>query len=68
MIQHYTLEKSQQGLKSIEINRVVITKSCIRIIVASVILWKHDTVLASHKKNKGKPDRNCFNRRKPHGT
>lgn len=33
-----------------------------------MILWKHDMMLASHKKYKAKPDRNCFNRRKPRGT
>lgn len=33
-----------------------------------MILWKHDTVLASHKKSKTAPDRNRFNRRKPHGA
>lgn len=36
-------------------------------IVASVILWKHDIALATYKK-KANRDKNCFNRRKPHGT
>lgn len=51
-----------EGSKHLACIRRFKTKLDGTIIVASLILWKHDTVLASLKKNKSKCERNCFNR------